>query len=69
MTGVGRRRGRGVWEERPGEGERQQPMTRQRARSSQRFSNRLRFVTRGGEGRRNISVLNGVTSRVVRRMR
>ena len=45
------------------------PSTRQRSSSSQRFSSRLRLVTRGGVGCRNISVLNGVTSRVVRRMR
>ena len=42
---------------------------RQRSSSSQRFSSRLRRVTRGGVGWRNMSVLKGVTSFVVRRMR
>ena len=43
--------------------------TRQRSSRSQRFSRRLRRVTRGGVGWRNMSELNGFTSRVVRRMR
>src|SRR5437016_1710549 len=44
-------------------------MTAQRKISSRICSRRLRRVRRGGEGDRNMSELNGVRSRVVRRMR
>ena len=43
--------------------------TRQRSRSRSQFAIRLERVTRGGVGCRNISELNGILSREVRRMR
>src|SRR6267142_2970266 len=43
--------------------------TPQRSRSKRRCSRRLRRVSRGGEGIRNISELKDLRSRVVRRMR
>src|SRR6266850_4847293 len=43
--------------------------TPQRSKSRRRCSNRLRRVSRGGEGIRNIRELKDLRSRVVRRMR
>src|SRR2546430_15186654 len=43
--------------------------TPQRSRSRRRCSRRLRRVSRGGEGMRNISELKDLRSRVVRRIR
>src|SRR5882672_10089664 len=43
--------------------------TAQRSKSRRRCSNRLRRVSRGGEGIRNMRELKDLRSRVVRRMR
>jgi len=53
----------------PGKPRASRQITRQRSSSRKMFSSRLRRVTRGGTGLRNISELNGICSFDVRRMR
>ena len=59
----------GVWKNGRAKPRPSKHSARQRNASSSRFSNRLRRVTRGGDACKNMSELNGIRSRVVRRMR